>query len=95
MKFKLIWAATYQISGFFYLPRQDSNWNGTIKNFVFYVSRDGKEWTEVASGGFTRTKDEQFVGFTPVAARYVSLVSLSEVNGGGGATIAGINILGD
>ena len=30
------------IKGFTYLPRQDDNVNGTIKDYEFYVSTDGK-----------------------------------------------------
>src|SRR6516225_8251710 len=31
-----------EIEGFTYLPRQDDNENGTIKDYEFYVSDDGK-----------------------------------------------------
>jgi hypothetical protein len=80
--------------GLYYLPRQDSSWNGTIKNFAIYVSMDGKDWTEVIRGEFAKTKKEQSIEFAPVSARYISLVSLSEVNGREWATVAEINVLG-
>lgn len=83
-----------RVQGLYYLSRQDINWNGTIESFILYVSVDGKDWTEVASGNFAKTKEEQLVEFAPVSARYVSLVSLSEVNGKEWTTVAEINILG-
>jgi hypothetical protein len=82
------------IQGFYYLPRQDLSWNGTIKNFVFYVSVDGKRWTEVIRGEFSKTKKEQSIEFAPVSAKYISLVSLSEINGKEWTTIAELNVLG-
>src|SRR5438093_80215 len=32
------------IGGFTYLPRQDDNDHGNVKNYEFYVSQDGKEF---------------------------------------------------
>lgn len=84
----------YTISGFYVLPRQDKSWNGTISNYKFYVSIDGVEWVEVASGKLLKVKEEQFVEFSPVVAKYISLVALSEVNGGSWTTVADLNILG-
>lgn len=83
-----------RVQGLYYLPRQDVSWNGTIKNFVIYVSMDGKDWMKMASGDFAKTKEEQFIEFVSVSARYISLVSLSEVNGKEWATVAEINVLG-
>lgn len=84
----------YTISGFYILPRQDGNWNGTILRYKFYVSPDGTEWIEVASGKLLKVREEQFVEFSPVVAKYISLVALSEVNGGPWATVAELNVLG-
>src|SRR5208283_2438223 len=45
--------ATYNISGFEYLPRQDGCSHGWISQYQFYVSTDGVNWgTPVASGTF-------------------------------------------
>lgn len=85
----------HTLQGFFYLPRQDSNWNGCIKSYIFYVSNDETNWQEVASGSFIETKDEQFVEFNACSARYVSLVSLSEINGKQWATMAEFNLWGN
>lgn len=82
------------IQGLYYLPRQDLSWNGTIKNFAIYVSIDGKDWTEVIRGEFPKTKEEQFIEFAPISAKYISLISLSEVNGKEWAAVAEINVLG-
>ncbi|PFW87962.1 M6 family metalloprotease domain-containing protein, partial [Bacillus pseudomycoides] len=46
--------ATYSLSKFNYLPRQDGQVNGTIKGYEFYISSDGVNWgTAVATGTFT------------------------------------------
>lgn len=84
----------YTVSGFYILPRQDRSWNGTISEYKFYVSLDGIEWVEVASGKLLKVRTEQFVEFDSIVAKYISLVALSEVNGGPWATVAEINILG-
>ena len=43
--------ASYTITGFQYLPRQDQYSNGNIANYEFYVSTDGVNWgTAVATG---------------------------------------------
>lgn len=83
------------IQGFYYLPRQDDCWNGGIREYTLYISIDGSEWVEVVQGIFEKTKDEQFVEFSSYAARYVSLVALSEVNGNMWATVAELNVWGN
>lgn len=46
--------AQYMVTGFQYLPRQDETRNGTIGQYKFYVSRDGKDWgSPVAQGDFS------------------------------------------
>jgi F5/8 type C domain/Putative Ig domain len=43
------------VSGFRYLPRQDSVSNGSIARFRFYVSNDGVSWGRpIAEGDFTK-----------------------------------------
>uniref|UniRef100_A0A6M3JMI1 F5/8 type C domain-containing protein n=1 Tax=viral metagenome TaxID=1070528 RepID=A0A6M3JMI1_9ZZZZ len=85
----------YKIGGFFYLPRQDDSWNGTIKDFEFSVSLDGSTWTEPVKGSLQKTKSEHLATFATMTGRYIKLVSLSEVNGGGWTSMAEINILGN
>lgn len=42
------------VNAFRYLPRQDGSRNGTIAQYRFYMSRDGKDWgTPVATGDFS------------------------------------------
>jgi hypothetical protein len=68
--------------GFSYLPRQDNNYNGVIKDYEFYISMDNVNWTKVASGSWQKSFDKKEVYFSSSAqARYLKLVSLSEVNG--------------
>lgn len=85
---------TYNLSGFYYLPRQDVSWNGTIKSYLFYISNNGTDWKEIKSGSFIKTKKEQFISFPVISAKYISLVSLSEANGGPWAVVAELNLLG-
>jgi len=85
---------TLSVAGFTYLPRQDGLENGNIKEYRFLVSLDGSQWTQAASGTFTRGGDVKKVLFaSPVEARYFRLVSLSEVNGRSFTSAAEINVL--
>ncbi len=84
----------YIISGFRYLPRQDSE-NGRIANYEFYVSSDGTSWgSAVATGTFDNSTAEQEVTFDVVTGRYVSLIALTEVDGNPWTTVAELNVLG-
>jgi lysophospholipase L1-like esterase len=76
-------SGNYNIDGFRYLPRQDS-WNGTIRNYEFYVSVDGVTWgSSVASGAFANTMAEKEVLFTTKSGRYVRLRALNDAMEGG------------
>lgn len=83
---------TYQISGFYHTARIEGTWtvSADIKEYAFRISLDGVNWTEVSAGVMT----EQLVEFTPQAARYVSLVAVSELNNTTRVAVAEINILG-
>jgi hypothetical protein len=73
---------TLNLLGFSYLPRQDNQWNGAIKDYEFFVSVDNANWERVAKGSFEKTKTKKEVVFDENRnARYLKLVSLSEVNG--------------
>ena len=97
-KFRLISGASYTISGFQYLPRQDQYSNGNIANYEFYVSADGVNWGNPVANGklMTSSQDKSLkqVTFTAVVGRYVRLRALSEVNGGPWTDAAEINVLG-
>lgn len=85
---------TLKLEGFTYLPRQDHVVNGTIRDYEFYVSLDGKNWERVAAGAFNGTTGLQTVRFgRQVLARYFKLVSLSEVNGAQFTSVSEINVL--
>lgn len=57
--------ALYQVGGFTYLPRQ-SGANGRIGGYRFYVSVDGVNWMQAATGAFPDNNSLQTVTFPPV-----------------------------
>ena len=86
----------YDISGLRYLPRQDGDDNGRIRQYQIYVSTDGTNWgTAVASGTFADTAAEQEVQFAPVPATHVRLVAVNSYDGDPWTALAEINVLGD
>lgn len=87
--------ATYNISKFSYLPRQDSQVNGTIKDYEFYVSSDGVNWgTAVATGTFTKDTTLKEVSFATKTGRYIRLRALSEINNNPWTSVAELNVFG-
>ena len=85
---------TYSVSGFKYLPRQDGNSNGDIKDYEFYVSINSSNWgSPVVTGTFQSNKTEQEVTFPLKLGKYIRLVALSEQNDKPWTTIAELNIL--
>ena len=82
------------IKGFTYLPRQDDNENGTIKDYEFYVSNDGNDFGQpVAKGAFENSKDLKTVTFAPTACRFIKLKALSEANDGAWTSAAEIGVV--
>ena len=70
------------IKGFTCLPRQDESDHGTIKDFEFYVSNDGKDFGQpVKTGVFGPGKEEKIETFEPVKCRFIKLRAISEING--------------
>lgn len=87
--------ASYNITGFSYLPRQDGSPNGRIAQYEFYVSTDGVSWgSPVASGTFANNALEKTVSFSARTGRYVRLRALSEVNGNPWTSMAELNLTG-
>ncbi|ATF15725.1 metalloprotease [Brevibacillus brevis X23] len=87
--------ATYSLSKFSYLPRQDGQVNGTIKNYEFYVSSDGVNWgTAVAIGTFANDTTLKEVSFAAKTGRYIKLRALSEVNNNPWTSAAELNVFG-
>jgi hypothetical protein len=85
------------VKGFTCLPRQDRNPNGTIADYAFYVSADGRDWGEPAARGrFDGTPKAQQVLFAePRQGRYARLVAKSEVRGQKFASIAELVVLAE
>jgi hypothetical protein len=83
------------VSGFTYLPRQDESDHGTIKEYEFYVSKDGTDFGQpVAKGSFENTKDKKTVKFTTAAiGKFVKLRAMSEANGEAWTSAAEIGII--
>ncbi len=53
----------HRVGGFEYLPRQDSE-NGRIAEYLFFLSKDGKNWRRpVATGIFPNSAKQQWVTF--------------------------------
>jgi len=71
------------------------NQNGRIADYEVFVSEDGKSWGEpVARGRFENRDGGQDVRFaSPVTARFLKLVALSEVNGKPYASVAGLELI--
>jgi hypothetical protein len=87
--------ASYDVTGFRYLPRQDGNANGRIGQYEFYVSASPSNWgSAVATGTFANSSSEKEVTFATKTGQYVRLVALSEVNGNPWTSAAEINVLG-
>jgi len=87
--------ATYSLSKFSYLPRQDGQVNGTIKGYEFYISSDGVNWgTTVATGTFTNDTTLKEVSFATKTGRYIKLRALSEVNNNPWTSAAEFNVFG-
>lgn len=85
----------YEINTVSYLPRQDGSPNGRIDAYeLFAKTRVADEWTMIADGRFPNDAREKEIGFPPVAARYLRLMALSEVNGRAWASAAEIGAKG-
>ena len=87
--------AVYLVDGFRYLPRQDTYANGRIGNYEFYVSMDGKQWTNpAASGSFANDRSSKSVSFAPVKGQFVRLIARDEANGKPWTSMAELNVSG-
>lgn len=87
---------TYDVTGFRYLARQDSGWNGTFGKADFTVSDSADTFgSPSAVTEFTKSKKAQPVDCPqPVRGRYVRVRSLSEVNGERWGSAAEIGVIG-
>lgn len=84
------------ITGFTYLPRQDSS-NGHIKDYRLQVSDDAKTWSDpVAEGAFANdNKLKRVMLDKPVKARYIRFTALSSQAGHDFASGAELGILAE
>jgi len=86
----------HTIRGFYYLPRQDASWNGTIRDCEFYVSNSPDNFQSLAARvTFKKTKEPQRVDCPPIKGRYILIRPLSEINGHPWASIAELGIIGE
>lgn len=82
------------LKGFTYLPRQDESENGTIKDYEFYVSDDGKEFGRpVKMGTFEGGKEKKTASFDPKKCQFIKLKALSEINGEAWTSAAEIGVV--
>ena len=89
---ELLPAAT--IRGFSYLPRQDASDHGTIKDYEFYVSRDGRNFGRpIKKGVFGPGKEEKIETFEPIKCRFIKLKAISEINGLPWTSVAEIGVI--
>ena len=87
-------SAPASIKGFTYLPRQDEQVNGTIKDYEFYLSKDGKDFGQpVKKGTLGEGKDKKTVTFDAKPARFVKLKALSEINDQAWTSAAEIGVI--
>ena len=88
--------ATYEITGFRYLARQDSGWNGAFKKAEFSVSDSADDFAQAAVvAEFKKVKTPQAADCkTPVRGRYVRVRSMEEVNGAPWGSAAEIGVVG-
>jgi len=82
------------LKGFTYVPRQDDSENGTIKDYEFYVSTDGKDFGQpVKKGAFEPGKEKKTVTFEPKKCGFIKLRALSEINDGAWTSAAEIGVI--
>ncbi len=87
--------ASYSLTGFRYLPRQDTDDHGMVAKYEFYASTDSADWgTAVATGSFNSDRKEKRVTFTAKTARYLRFVALSEINGADWTSVAELDAIG-
>ncbi len=84
-----------RLKGLTYLPRQDGNQNGWIKNYAVYTSHQPGQWGEpAAQGTFDRTADLKQVAFSePVEAQYIHFVAKNGFGNDVYASAAEINVI--
>jgi alpha-L-fucosidase len=76
-----------EFSAFTYLPRQDKQTEGVVDQYSFYVSDDGKNFREIATGEFSNIRAnpiEQVISLKEkVQARYIRFTGKRSLEGKG------------
>jgi hypothetical protein len=82
------------IKAFTYLPRQDDQENGTIKDYEFFVSDNDKDFGQpVKKGTFAGGSDKKIITFDPKKGRFIKLRALSEINDNAWTSAAEITVI--
>jgi alpha-L-fucosidase len=72
------------LAGFTYLPTQARYIDGTVANYQFFVSQDGKSWGQpVSEGEFSNIENNPILQtkiFDPIKGRYIKLTGIREIN---------------
>jgi len=89
--------AQHQVTGFRYLARQDSGWNGTFGETEFFLAEAPDTFDDAPDlkTTFSQVKSAQVADLTqPRAARYLKVRILSEVGKNPWASAAEIGVIG-
>lgn len=91
--------APHTLTGFVYIPRQGGS-NGTIADYEFFGSEDGRQWHQLAKGTFGNIANNptaRSVRFDKPAPniRQIRIVALREATGKPWASIAELSVLGN
>jgi len=85
------------LSGFTYLPTQQRYIDGTISQYKFFVSEDGRRWGDpVASGEFSNIRNSpvlQTQSFEAKQGRYIKFVAELEINDKSFVSIAELGVI--
>lgn len=85
----------YDLSGFTYLPSQDLNTNGRVKEYEIYVSKDGINWgAPVAIGNFVNDSLEKVVLFPPTNGQFIRFVAFNDIKNTPFTSAAELGVLG-
>jgi len=88
------YAQPLDVAGLIYTARTE-NENGHVKEYELYASLDGKDWGQaVARGRFRRSSPDEAIRLSsPVRARFLKFVMLSEQRGQPFASVAELEVV--
>ncbi len=86
--------ASHIVHGFVYLGRQDTGWNGAVKDAELFVSDNPDDLgTPLVSATLTKTKNPQTIECAPKRGRYVMMRSITEHTSGSFASVAELGVI--